>query len=168
LDGGITLDGGLTPLLDGGLSDGASLDASKHPDSSGAPPMGVPPPPSCDSDDPRCFDVCATDDQDKCPKHTIKLIVDESSAEADEAAEAIDGRKLQEQMWINYYADSGKVDHDVKLLNDATSGWNEEHQADLLAPQGVGPFRVWAVVHDNRGGTEWVRVTLATRTSSSF
>jgi hypothetical protein len=164
-DGGLALDGGLIPFLDGGLSDGASIDASMPPDSGGAPPMGVPPPPSCDSKDPRCFDSCTTDDQDKCPKYTIKVVLDEkSNAESDEAA-SIDGKMLSEQMWINYYADSGKLDHDVKLLNDATTGWNPEHQADLLVPQGVGSFHVWAVVHDNRGGAQWVRVTLATRSA---
>jgi hypothetical protein len=157
--------------FDGGMSGGAGLDASfppadaAPPDSGGPPPMNVPPPPSCDADDPRCFDACTTDNEDDCPKHTVNLVVDMSSAEHDEAAEAVAGGTLLEQMWINYYTDRGKLDHDVKLLNDATTGWSPEHAAELHAPQGVGPFRVWAVAHDNRGGAQWVRVTLATRSS---
>jgi hypothetical protein len=131
------------------------------------PPPGiapaVPPPPSCDSDDPRCFEACTTDDEDKCPKHTINLVVDKASAELDGAATATEGRDVLEQMWVNYYADGGKLEHEVKLLNDATTGWNPNHSSDLRVPKDVGPFRVWAVAHDNRGGSQWVGVTLATR-----
>jgi hypothetical protein len=172
ISGGSSPDGGLMApgVLDAGLDgvDGGTRDAGT------APPSNVPPPPSCDKNDtsdptrpaePRCFNACTTDDENKCPKHTINLVVDESSAEPDDAAEAIAGRKVLEQMWINYYADHGKLEHDVKLLNDATSGWNPEHAADLLVPKSVGSFHVWAVAHDNRGGAQWVRVTLATRSS---
>ena len=83
-----------------------------------------------------------TDNDDDCPKHTVNLVVDMSSAEHDDAAEATEGRVVLEQMWINYYADSGKLEHDVKLLNDATSGWNPEHAAELRVPKSVGPFHV--------------------------
>jgi hypothetical protein len=172
ISGASSPDGGLMApgVLDAGLDgvDGGTRDAGT------APPSNVPPPPSCDKDDtsdptrpadPRCFNACTSDDENKCPKHTINLVVDESSAEPDDAAEAIAGRKVLEQMWINYYADQGKLEHDVKLLNDATSGWNPEHAADLLVPKSVGSFHVWAVAHDNRGGAQWVRVTLATRSS---
>jgi hypothetical protein len=172
LDGSVLLDGSL--ILDGSMSGGAdaasppgdaSPPADAAPPGSGSAPPSVPPPPSCDSDDPRCFDACTTDDQNKCPKHTVNLVVDMSSAESDDVATILQGSTVQEQMWINYYADAGKLEHDVKLLNDATTGWNPEHSADLLAPQNVGTFHVWAVAHDNRGGAQWVRLTLATRTA---
>lgn len=157
-----TPEGGLA-LEEGGVSGGAATDAT--PPGSDAPlPPHVPPPPSCQEGDPRCFPACTAADDDDCQKVSINLVVDMSSAEADDAAQAIEGRTVLEQMWINYYADNAKIEHDVKLLNDATTGWSPEHAADLRVPRTTGPFHVWGIAHDNRGGTQWVRVTLATRT----
>ena len=124
------------------------------------------PPPACvqNPDEPRCFDICTTGNRDTCPKHTVKLILDKSKIrEHDQAQEAISGDALEEQMWINYYTDGGKLEHDVKLLNDARTGYNDAHSADLRTPLELAPFHVWAVAHDNRGGTQWARVTLSTR-----
>jgi hypothetical protein len=110
------------------------------------------------------MDLCTTGDRDTCPKHTVKLILDERrTREQDGAQSVITGMRLEEQMWINYYTDAGKLEHEVKLLNDATTGWNEAHSADLRAPLELKPFHVWAVAHDNRGGVQWARVTLSTR-----
>jgi hypothetical protein len=41
-------------------------------------------------------------------------------------------------------------------VNDATRGWNEKNEAEYTAPAEPGPVRVFAVVHDNRGGVAWV------------
>jgi len=152
-------EGGL-PSDAGALRDGGSLhEASVGLDASTAPQLMRP---TCANGDPRCFQACTVDDDSKCPKHTVNLVVDKSSAEVDGVAEAIEGRNVGEQMWINYYTDAGKLDHDVKLLNDATTGWNDNHSADLHSPQALGTFHVWAAAHDNRGGVEWARITLAT------
>jgi hypothetical protein len=161
-EGGIGLEGGLA-LEEGGTSGGATTDATP-PRSDAAVPPHVPAPPSCVGDDARCFPACTTDSDDDCPKHQINLVLDKANnSEHDDAAEAIEGRMVLEQMWINYYADNAKIEHDVKLLNDATTGWSPEHAADLRAPRAAGPFHVWGIAHDNRGGTQWVRVTLATK-----
>jgi hypothetical protein len=53
------------------------------------------------------------------------------------------------------------------LLNDSTSGWNEKYRAELRAPKDAGPLQVWAVVHDNRGGMEFSRVTLGVTTGTT-
>ena len=45
-------------------------------------------------------------------------------------------------------------------MNDATKGWNPEQQGEFRAPSGPGPAQVWAVVHDNRGGVDFVRFTI--------
>ena len=47
---------------------------------------------------------------------------------------------------------------DVKLLNDGVTGWNDAFEDEYFAPKEPGPVRIWAVVHDNRGGVGWVRV----------
>jgi hypothetical protein len=172
-DAGRPFDAGALPFGDGGLG---LRDASARPadaglvrreagtsHDAGGTPAALPP--NCDPEarpDARCFAECIEDDQDKCPKHSMNLVVTRQSAETDGVAEALEGRKVGEQMWINYYTDAGKLEHDVKLLNDATAGWNPNHFADLRTPQTLGTFHVWAVAHDNRGGAQWARVTLST------
>jgi hypothetical protein len=68
---------------------------------------------------------------------------------------------------------AGNFKNDVKLLADATEGLNEgldEHgkptplwSTKIRAPKKLGPFSVWGVAHDSRGGVGWAKVRLATR-----
>jgi hypothetical protein len=108
-----------------------------------------------------CFPPCKDDGDSECPKIRIRPIVDPASAEPDAAARAFFGHDFQEQMWINYYVDRGGVRGDgVRLLNDATKGWNDDFKTDFYAPKDPGPVTVWAVIHDDRGGQSWVRTRL--------
>lgn len=98
---------------------------------------------------------------DNCPGWTIEPEIPQRSAEVDEVASALGSATLREQMWINYYTTGGKFESgDVKLLNDATTGWNSRHSAKLIAPGHGGTYFVWVVAHDNRGGTQWARLRL--------
>ena len=49
---------------------------------------------------------------------------------------------------------------DVRLLNDATTGFNDDFETLFYPPSEPGPVTLWAVVHDNRGGVAWARGTL--------
>lgn len=113
-------------------------------------------------EDPRCIPACEHDgDAAKCPEVRLEAVVDPESAELDQAAKTFFGREYSEQMWINYYVDRGSVRGEgVRLLNDATTGWNEEHHTEFYAPKEPGPVLVWAVVHDARGGQSWIRTRL--------
>jgi len=128
-------------------------------------------PEDCDGDVP-CFEVCTESDEDDCPEIDVKPIIPErvscsdedgsgatcDNAEPDEVAKIAYDRDYDEQMWIRYYTDQGRMASEVKLLNDATTGWNDDYGTKLRLPQEPGPLRVWAVVYDNRGGQDWVRV----------
>ena len=114
-----------------------------------------------------CLDVCTEKDEDDCPEIDVKPLIPRTfacgageckNAEQDELAQLAYGRSYTEQMWIRYYADHGKMASEVKLLNDATTGWNADFGTKLRLPQEPGPLRLWAVVYDNRGGQNWVRV----------
>ncbi len=105
-----------------------------------------------------CIDSCEDDGDESCPEISIKPIVDPESAEIDGVASEIYGRENHESLWINYLVDRGSVRADVKLLNDGVTGWNTEYNDDYFAPKETGPVRMWAVVHDNRGGVNWVRI----------
>jgi hypothetical protein len=170
-DGGLGADGGRASdagFADAGNDAGAGISGAAGAGASDAGASDLGPlihagPPTCSGADQwRCFPQCTQGDQNKCDKHSVKLIVTKASAEVDSVAEKLEGQDVLEQMWVNYYTDAGKLEHEVKLLNDATTGWNENHAADLRTPQTLGTFHVWAAAHDNRGGVEWARATLTT------
>jgi hypothetical protein len=168
LGGDAGLPRGAAPSGAGGL-DAALADAGVIDAGSGAAPgvdaggFRLPEADPCDATSPSaaCIDVCTKEKQNDCPKHSIKLLVDPESAEIDGVAKELEGHDVFEQGWINYYTDGGKIPIEVKLLSDATLGFHEGHATNILAPRKKGLFHVWAVAHDNRGGTEWVRVRMS-------
>ena len=131
-------------------------------------PSGGPVPPNdVDCDDPvqalRCVPTCADDGGSKCKGYALRPTVDKTDPanhDEDSVSAALLGRTVGEQMWINYYTDAGGFKSPVRLLNDATSGWNDNYGTDFYAPKDPGLFRVWSVVHDNRGGVAWSGITL--------
>ena len=113
------------------------------------------------ADEPRCIDACADDGDFGCPAIEVAPAI-EQQVETDVVTSEIYGSDVTEQMWVNYYVDRGAI-NEVRLLNDATAGWNEKYRGQLRAPKAPGPLQIWAVAHDNRGGMEWSRITLQVR-----
>jgi hypothetical protein len=89
--------------------------------------------------------------------HELRPEVFRSSVEDDDIARVAYGHDYEEQMWINYYVSRGSLRSDVRLLNDATTGLNEEFPTLFYPANSPGPATLWAVVHDNRGGVAWAR-----------
>ena len=111
-----------------------------------------------------CIDACPDDgDPASCPGFSIRPVIDPASAEIDSISAESRDRTFREQMWIRYYTDAGSVKSDARLLNDATKGWNEDYGTIFYAPKETRRINLWAVVHDNRGGVNWVRVPIVTR-----
>ena len=102
---------------------------------------------------------CAGD----CDRYTLNPWVDPASAEVDAAASLGRTEVIEEQMWVNYYSAGGKVGDDVRLLNDATLGWYDDFGTNYEPANAATVSYVWAVAHDNRGGTEWARLRVCTR-----
>lgn len=114
----------------------------------------------CDAQPERCIDACADDGDDSCPEIEVRPAIDEQeNVELDDVSSRLFGSDVMEQMWVNYYVDRGAMSQ-VRLLNDATSGWNPSYRGELRAPKDRGPLQIWSVIHDNRGGMEFARVTL--------
>jgi hypothetical protein len=112
-----------------------------------------------------CLDVLTLDaciDGD-CDTVGVQPLVDPSSAEVDDAATARGSGTLGEQMWVNYYSSGGELDEEVRLLNDSVTGFNEDNSSRYEAADSARVSHLWAVAHDNRGGTEWVRLRICTR-----
>jgi hypothetical protein len=114
------------------------------------PPVAV----DCSLEGAPCFPACPDDgDPQKCDPIAIRPLIDQSErAEIDAISRDVYGQSFEEQMWINYYVTRGALNSDVKLLNDATQGWNTDYGAEFYAPSTPGPVQLWAVAHDNRGG----------------
>lgn len=106
----------------------------------------------------RCIASCDDDGESSCPAIQVAPLIDEA-VEEDERTSELVGAPTGEQMWVNYYVDHGSIS-EARLVNDATTGWNSAYRGELRAPQASGPMKVWAVVHDNRGGMDVTRVTL--------
>ena len=105
-----------------------------------------------------CVDVCDDDGEATCPKNTLSILVDRESAEIDEVARDAYGNDLEEALWVSYFTDRGSIGFDLRLVNDATKGWQNDQSTEFYAPKEPGPVRLWAVVRDNRGGQSWIRV----------
>lgn len=107
-----------------------------------------------------CIEACPDNaDVKKCNGYPIKPILDPSIVDAD----PIVSGNLSEQMWISYLTESGQFDHQLRLLNDASGGWNKDYGTKFYPPARKGPTHIWAVVRDNRGGVNWTRMTVVIR-----
>jgi hypothetical protein len=98
---------------------------------------------------------CTASDSIDCPAYPIKAEIDPASAEEDPATVKLDGEPIQEQIWVAYFATAGEFKDELRLVNDAQDGWNEDHGTVWHLPTTPGPVHLWAVVHDNRGGVAW-------------
>lgn len=130
------------------------------------------PPAVCDNgvavdpmEEPDCSDpaeLCITgspEDDPDAKEYELRPEIFRSSVEEDEISKVAYGRDYEEQMWINYYVSQGGMRSDVRLLNDATTGFNEEFPTLIVPENETGRITLWAVVHDNRGGVAWARGT---------
>ncbi len=161
--------GNQNPEISGFEVDGKTLPADSFCQDAACPAVAgssIPDPSSIDcsnDEDPRCIPTCAADGDRSCKAWPVHPVLDkaaEANQEIDEVSSKLVGRNLGEQMWINYYTDAGSFKSPVRLLNDASTGWNDDYGTDFYAPKDPGMVRIWSVVHDNRGGAAWAGVTL--------
>jgi hypothetical protein len=103
-------------------------------------------------------EACPEDkDSGDCDQLKFSVIVDEDSVDEDALLAETRGEDIDEQMWVNYHTDRGDLSFDLALVNDAVAGFNDEPFTEYTASDVPGPAQVWAVVRDNRGGSEWAR-----------
>jgi hypothetical protein len=76
----------------------------------------------------------------------------EGVSEIDPSGTTEDGSPLHEEVWVDYFADGGDIDSPVLLVYDATTGLQPSYSTRWYPPPTPGPVRLWAVVHDSRGG----------------
>jgi hypothetical protein len=102
-------------------------------------------PPSCGKLDP----------SRECTSYQISIKVPadvDEVAEVDPSAPQADGQPLRETVWVDYLSDTGDFKSDARLVSDAVTGLQPDLAVEWFPPPDPGPVRIWAVVHDNRGG----------------
>jgi hypothetical protein len=105
-------------------------------------------------------DRCTTD---PCPELTFDVDVPESSWEENPGDVDPAGRLRHEEIWVDYYSSIGTLEENARLLYDAVAGKSSNSQVKFQGPGATGDGKLWAVVHDNRGGVAWVEIDVHVR-----
>jgi hypothetical protein len=101
------------------------------------------------------IDRCS-DDDDACKEYEISTEVSPSSAEPDPTA-AEGGGLPGEILWTKYYADAGDFGTDTRLVHDRQLGWMDRWTTSYLpVSTQTGSVHIFATLHDNRGGADWL------------
>jgi hypothetical protein len=108
-----------------------------------------------------CPNVNDTDSS--CPTTPINVVVPASSQEPDPSFVDASGNVRSEGIWVDYYLTGGKVENDLQFLYDATTGRVPDSDNALSGPEVAGEHTLWAVVHDSRGGVNWISTTIVAR-----
>ncbi len=144
------------PRIEGIVVDGRRLDDAQYCVGEACETLPPDPERDCLEDVPR-VEVCEDEDSGDCDSFEFHVVVDDSSVERDDVLSSSEEDDIDEQMWVNYHTDRGGMKFDVALVNDATAGFNERPFTEYTAPEVPGPAHIWAVVRDNRGGSNWAR-----------
>ncbi len=91
-----------------------------------------------------------------CTAYEIDVDVPDDVAEIDPEAKDETGKQLKEAVWVNYYADAGNFDGDIKLISTSDGDIIQKRTVHWIPPSEPGPATLWAVVRDARGGSTTV------------
>jgi hypothetical protein len=106
------------------------------------------------------LDHCTASRRKDCPKIKLTPVVPETSWEVNPDSNDGKGNTQHEEIWVDYYSTIGDLGDDARLLYDVGEGKIQKDEVEFQAPSDPGEGTLWAVVHDNRGGVEWVVVPL--------
>ncbi|MEI7894966.1 MAG: hypothetical protein WCI05_17855 [Myxococcales bacterium] len=108
-------------------------------------------------------DRCTEGKRGGCPEIAMDVTVPASSQEWNPGDLDKNGNPQREQLWASYYATSGDFGSDARLLYEPSQGKISDSANKYRANQTPGDGIVWVVVHDNRGGTQWVGTRVRVR-----
>lgn len=102
---------------------------------------------------------CGKEDPEKaCKTYNISVTVPDDVGEDDPSGTLPDGTRLRETVWVDYFAEAGNFTGDAQLVSDAVYGIRDDFSVQFIPPASEGEpraIRVWAVLHDSRGGQEY-------------
>ena len=106
------------------------------------------------------LDHCTASRRGDCQKVKLTPVVPETSWEENPDSNDGRGNMQHEEVWVDYYSTIGDLGDDARLLYDVGAGKIQKPEVEFQPPSDPGEGTLWAVVHDNRGGVEWVVVPL--------
>ena len=98
---------------------------------------------------------CTKEDDAACPKLKLDVVFSDDAAEVDPENVDEDGNVGRETIYVDWFTTVGKFAGDRRILFDGRRGRPPKTAIDFIAPPLPGRGKVWAVLHDNRGGTSW-------------
>ncbi len=104
---------------------------------------------------------CSQTDIERCPSAALDIVVPDESQEVDPGNLDANNNPLREEIWVDYYVTGGKLKHDTLILFEPHNGRVSDTSDGFYAPENPGAYLLWAVVHDNRGGVNWMQIPLS-------
>lgn len=108
-------------------------------------------------------DHCTAAKLADCPTTDVDAVVPASAQEMNPRNVSLDGNVLREQIYVEYFVSAGKLDEQAEVLYDPHNGRLAKTEDKLFPPQAAGEYRLWAVVHDDRGGSSSLTIPLHAR-----
>jgi hypothetical protein len=87
-----------------------------------------------------------------CPSYDIDIDVGPNVSDEDPEGTTPEGKRLHEAVWVDYFADAGTFEQELKLVYDANTGLQTDRRTHWIAPPEKRFVTIWAVLHDARGG----------------
>ena len=105
---------------------------------------------------------CVAEDPNGDCKSTVKLdvVFSDAAAEVDPDNVDEDGKVGRETLYVDWFTSVGKFTTDRKILFDGQLGRTPKSAIELSPPRDPAKGTIWAVLHDNRGGTSWLELPI--------
>lgn len=105
---------------------------------------------------------CAADAKtDECKTVELDVLFDDAAAEIDPDNVDEGGKVGRETLYVDWFTSAGKFMSDRKVVFDGLVGRPPKTAIDFSPPKEPGNGTIWAVLHDNRGGTSWIELPIA-------
>lgn len=99
---------------------------------------------------------CVKDDNGACKTVKFNVRFPDANAEIDPDNVDSNGNVLRETIYVDWFASHGRFKSDRKIVYDGNLGRPPKSDVEYEPPNDpVTGGRIWAVLHDNRGGTVW-------------
>lgn len=102
---------------------------------------------TCTEDTHTCAPVIGACSGDSCPEIRVTPHIDTASVER-----YSDGYEV---MWASYYATSGSMSTESRLVVDREAGLTGDPSAKWKMPDSPRTSRIWVTINDQRGGADW-------------
>lgn len=103
---------------------------------------------------------CVKDDSGECKKVKLDVAFNPAIAEIDPDNVDADGRVGRETLYVDWFTTVGKMQTDRKIIFDAYLGKPPKTELEYEPPTDPTKGTMWAILHDNRGGTTWIEMPL--------